>query len=315
MPRTAPPVALLALLAACGDPPAPPALAPAPAAAPAAAIPMAAWPARTITVQSVGRPPLAPLRMPAAAATQRLRFGSEAAVNGELGGAPVDAVRLQSARTLRVEVRPGPTAAQRALRFEVERYHDEAGLPAPEQGAIDAALTGTAGQWADDSRCAVTEAGAQPAPPPGDRLQQAILSGVVDLCPSLPAEDLGVGATWTTTVGGADPGAEHEVTSWTLLERDPGRVVLTFELKSTRTGADGLQRVNLGEGRIELREGLPLPYRADARGRATRTSTAAGQPLTTTTEWSMFVETVVETVVENGTESGVEANAEPARAP
>jgi hypothetical protein len=79
--------------------------------------------------------------MPTAAATQRLRFGSAAAVNGELGGAPVDAVRLQSERTLRVEVGPGPASDQRALQFVVERYHDEAGLPAPEQGAIDAALT------------------------------------------------------------------------------------------------------------------------------------------------------------------------------
>jgi hypothetical protein len=295
VPRSAPLIALLALLAACGAPPPPTAPAPAPAAA-AAPIPMGAWPARSLTLGSPGRPPLAPLRMPTAAATQRLRFGSAAAVNGELGGAPVDAVRLQSERTLRVEVGPGPTGDQRALQFVVERYHDEAGLPAPEQGAIDAALTGLSGRWIDDARCGVVQAGAQPAEPPGDRLQQAILSGMVDLCPSLPAEDLGVGATWTTTVGGADPAAEHEVTTWTLLERGPGRVVLTFELRSTRTAADGLQRVNLGEGRLELRDGLPLPFRADARGRATRTSTTAGQPLTTTTEWSMFVETVVDEV-------------------
>ena len=286
-------VSLIVLLAACGDPP--PSAAPAPAAtlaaAPAAPT-LSPWPARSLTLESPGQPPLEPIRMPLGPAAQRLRFGSSAAVDGTLGGAPVDGVRLQSERTLRIEVAPGADSVRRGLQFTVERYHDDAGLPADEQAVIDTALTGLRGAWTDDARCVVLEAGAVPVPAPADRLQSAILNGVVDLCPSLPEQAVGVGARWTTTVGGATPGEEREQTTWTLLERGPGRVVLTFETRAERTSADGQQRVNLGEGRVELRSGLPLPWRADARGRATRTSATAGQPLTTTTEWTMFVETV-----------------------
>jgi hypothetical protein len=108
-----------------------------------------------------------------------------------------------------------------------------------------------------------------------------------------------VGATWTSrnrrTAGGL---SSVEETHFRLLERSPGRVVLTFELQETAEGqipAGTLRRTNLGEGRIELLDGEAFPARADAHGRSVRESWApiadpAGPPsLSTETVWRSTV--------------------------
>lgn len=300
-PRPLPPSAAFALLlGACGGPspaPAPAPPAPAPEAAPQAPPALVPWPARSLQLQAAGAEPRAPLRVAVAEGALQLRFSSEAEVSGELGGAPVDAVRLRSSREVALRASPLPGAGddkgQNSFEYTILSYHDEAGLPEAEQRAIDEALQGLQGTWRSDSRCAVSGAAVGAAPEPGARLLPSVSAGLIDLCPLLPEEPVGRGARWTTTVGSAAPGDELETTEWLLLEREPGRAVLTFELRAVRVEANGGRRENLGEGRVELREGLLLPLRADARGVSTREGATAGQALRTTTAWSSSIEALL----------------------
>jgi len=278
--------ALLIVGACTGSSPAPQTEAE-PASKTPSSAPLSPWPARTLLLRSPGEAPLSPLRVAVGEAALELRFSSEALVLGELGGAPVDQVRLRSTRS--VAVRAKPVDGENSFDYTILSYHDEAGLPEAEQAAIDAALTGLVGAWRSDGRCAVSGAGVGPAPEAAARVLPSVSAGLVDLCPLLPEEPIGRGARWTVTVGSTAPGDELEVTDWLLLEREPGRAVLSFELRAERVDANGGRRQNLGEGRVELHDGLLLPLRADARGVSTREGSTAGQPLRTTTEWSSSI--------------------------
>ena len=151
--------ALLILGACTGSSPAPQTEADPVAKTPSSA-PLSPWPARTLLLRSPGEAPLSPLRVAVGEAALELRFSSEALVLGELGGAPVDQVRLRSSRT--VAVRAKPVDGENSFDYTILSYHDEAGLPEAEQAAIDAALQGLVGAWRSDGRCAVSGAGVAP---------------------------------------------------------------------------------------------------------------------------------------------------------
>jgi hypothetical protein len=253
------------------------------------------WELPELQVDELGAEPRSPLRVsPAGART--LRFEAEAEISGNAGSQAVVGQKLNSRRSLRVE----PAGDSTGLwSFVVEDYVDT-GAPPEQAQAVAAAMMGRRGSFVRDGRCAVSQAGidVEGAGPAAGHLD-TVLRGVVELCPYLPEEALGVGATWTSrnrrNAGGL---SSLEETRYRLLERGPGRVVLTFELQETAEGqipAGKMRRTNLGEGRIELVDGQAFPLRADAHGRSVRESWApvadpAGPPsLRTETLWRSTV--------------------------